>query len=133
MIPSIESLINDYYKWLKDKTALKQLEQYVEITTPYLDSHNDYIQIYLKQDGSEYILTDDGWTIDDLEQSGCSLNSPRRQKFVELTLNGFGVQKGKNNEIFVKTNNQNFPLAKHNLIQAILTVNDMFYLANQKE
>lgn len=128
MTYTTEHLIENYYKWLKDKTAWKQLKDWVEITTPYLDRHNDYIQIYLKQEKDFYILTDDSWTIDDLESSGCSLDSDRRQRLLELTLNGFGVSKDKN-EILVKTNYQNFALNKHNLIQAILAINDMFYLA----
>lgn len=128
MSVNVEVLVDSYYKWLKDKTAWRHLKDWVEITTPYLDRHNDYIQIYLKQDGNDYILTDDSYTIEDLEQSGCALDSPKRQKFLEVTLNGFGVQK-KQNEIFIKTSQQNFALNKHNLIQSILAVNDMFYLA----
>ena len=124
-----EQLIEEYYKWLKDKTTWKELNNdWVEITTPYLDRHNDYIQIYLKQEGAEYKLTDDSYTIDDLEQSGCSSDTEQRQKFLEVTLNGFGVQQNKN-ELFVKTNQQKFALNMHNLIQAILAVNDIFYLA----
>ena len=128
MKTDVNALIDDYYKWLKDKTAWKQLKEFVEITTPYLDRHNDYIKIYLKQNGRDYILTDDSYTIEDLEQSGCSLISEKRQKFLELTLNGFGVQR-QMDEIIVKTNQENFALNKHNLIQSILAVNDMFYLA----
>ncbi|MFU7502489.1 MAG: DUF1828 domain-containing protein [Candidatus Tisiphia sp.] len=33
-----------------------------------------------------------------------------------------------NNEMFVKTNQQNFALAKHNLIQAILAVNNFLIM-----
>lgn len=128
MSANVETLIDSYYKWLKDKTAWKQLKDWVQITTPYIDRHNDYIQIYLKQDGNDYILTDDSYTIEDLEQSGCSLDSPKRQKFLEMTLNGFGAHK-KDGEIYIKTSHQNFALNKHNLIQSILAVNDMFYLA----
>jgi Domain of unknown function DUF1829/Domain of unknown function DUF1828 len=128
MTAHVEGLIDGYYQWLKDKTAWKQLKDWVEITTPYLDRHNDYIQLYLKQEGNDYILTDDSYTIEDLEQSGCPLDTPKRQKFLEMTLNGFGVHK-KQDEIFIKTNLQNFAMSKHNLIQSILAVNDMFYLA----
>lgn len=124
----VNQLIDGYYKWLKDKTAWQSLKDWVKITTPYLDRHNDYISIYLKQEGDQYILTDDGYTIEDLIQSGCSIDSPKRQKFLEVTLNGFGVKKNVG-EIFVKTNAQNFALNKHNLIQAVLAVNDMFYMA----
>ena len=123
-----QNLIDSYYKWLKDKTVWKQIEDIVEITTPYLDRHNDYIQIYLKQDGDGYILTDASYTIQDLEMSGCPLDSPKRQKLLTVTLNGFGV-KIKDKELFVKATKENFAVNKHNLIQAILAVNDIFYLA----
>ena len=49
----------------------------VEITTPYLDRNNDYLQIYAQRAGFVF-LTDDGLTIGDLEQTG-ALNSPKRQ------------------------------------------------------
>jgi Domain of unknown function DUF1828/Domain of unknown function DUF1829 len=128
MTSNARYLIDGYYDWLKDKTALKGIKDWVEITTPFLDRHNDYIQLYLKQNGTKIILTDDSYTIEDLEQSGCSLSSDKRQKILETTLNGFGVQKN-NNQLMVNTTEQNFALSKHNLIQAIIAVNDMFYLA----
>jgi hypothetical protein len=119
-----DRLLASYHKWLEDGTAWKQLKDWVEITTPYLDRHNDYIQIYLKQQGDSYILTDDGWTIDNLEQSSSLLDSDSWQRLLETTLNGFGVSNN-NHEIYVKTTQQNFALAKHNLIQAILAVNQL--------
>lgn len=45
MIQDIQKLIDDYVVWLRDKTSLRQIENWVEITTPYLDRQNDYIQI----------------------------------------------------------------------------------------
>ena len=92
MILEIQRLLDDYMVWLKDKTSLRQIEQWVEITTPYLDRHNDCLQIYAKKTNSGYVLTDDGYTISDLEQTGCKLNSPKRQDLLKMTLNGFGVQ-----------------------------------------
>jgi hypothetical protein len=45
-----------------------------------------------------------------------------------MTLNGFGV--GMNQDALeVHATAQTFPLRKHNLIQAMLAVNDLFYLA----
>ena len=42
----IEKLLNDYRAWLKDKTTLREINgQWVEITTLYLDRHNDSLQI----------------------------------------------------------------------------------------
>jgi hypothetical protein len=128
MINDIQKLIDNYLAWLKDKTLLRQLDKWVEITTPYLDRHNDYIQIYAKKENGEYLLTDDGYTIEDLEQSGCKLQSPKRQDLLRITLNGFGVRE-KDGVLQIRASSNNFALRKHNLIQAILAVNDMFYLA----
>jgi len=128
MIQDIQRLLDAYHAWLKDKTALRQVQDWVEITTPYLDRHNDYIQIYARKTNSGYVLTDDGYTIQDLEDSGCKLDSHRRQDLLRMTLNGFGVRlNGKALEVHASP--ENFALRKHNLIQAILAVNDMFYLA----
>ena len=128
MIGDIEKLLNDYAAWLRDKTVLRQIDDWVEITTPYLDRHNDYVQIYAKKTNGSFTLTDDGHTIDDLEQSGCKLDSRKRQDLLKMTLNGFGVQAhGKALEVHATPDN--FPVRKHNLVQAILAVNDMFYLA----
>ena len=127
MIQDIQRLLDDYYVWLESKTALRRIDQWVEITTPYLDRHNDYVQIYAKRANGGFILTDDGYTIDDLEQSGCRLESRKRQDLLRMTLNGFGVRMdGK--ALQVHTSPDDFALRKHNLVQAMLAVNDMFYL-----
>jgi hypothetical protein len=128
MIEDIQRLMDAYHAWLKDKTVLREVNEWVEITTPYLDRHNDCIQIYAKRANGGYILTDDGHTIEDLESSGCRLESRRRQDLLKMTLNGFGVQlEGK--ALQVRASPENFTLRKHNLVQAMLAVNDMFYLA----
>jgi hypothetical protein len=128
MISDIQQLMDKYHAWLRDKNALRQVDQWVEITTPYLDRHNDYIQIYAKRANGGFLLTDDGYTIDDLEQGGCKLESRKRQDLLKMTLNGFGVQlDGKSLQVHASPDN--FALRKHNLVQAMLAVNDMFYLA----
>jgi hypothetical protein len=125
---STENLVEQYFSWLKSKTAWRDINGWTEITTPYLDRHNDYIQIYLRQSGDEWELTDDGETLTDLIQSGCELDTPRRKALLQTTLNGFGMHLV-NGAITVKTKQDSFALRKHNLIQAILAVNDLFYLA----
>jgi hypothetical protein len=123
-----ENLVDQYFSWLKSKTAWREINGWTEITTPYLDRHNDYIQIYLRQNGDEWELTDDGETLTDLIQSGCELDTPRLKALLQTTLNEFGMHLA-NGAITVKTKQDSFALRKHNLIQAILAVNDLFYLA----
>ena len=128
MIQDIQKQLNAYHAWLKEKTVLNQINQWVEITTPYLDRHNDYVQIYVKKINEGFLLTDDGYIMDDLKQSGCTLDSHKRQDLLKMTLNGFGVKKD-GNALQVHASADNFALRKHNLVQAMLAVNDMFYLA----
>jgi len=128
MIQEFQILIDEYWKWLRDNTTLKQIDNWVEVTSPFIDRHNDYIQIYAKKENGNIILTDDAYTIRDLEISGCELATEKRQKILQLTLNGFGVSK-EGDELIVKATENDFSKKKHNLIQAILAVNDLFYLA----
>jgi hypothetical protein len=86
------------------------------------------VQLYAKKMNGGFVLTDDGYAIDDLEQSGCKLESHRRQALLKMTLNGFGVQL-RDKALEVHATPENFALRKHDLVQAMLAVNDMFYLA----
>lgn len=128
MIDEVRNLMDQYVAWLKEKTTLREVNDHVEITTPYLDRHNDHIQFYVKRNKSGYILTDDGYTIDDLKHSGCKLDTPKRQDLLKLTLNGFGVQMERDT-LTVHATAENFNLRKHNFVQAMLAVNDLFYLS----
>ena len=129
MIGEMQSLLDHYWAWLRDRTSLREINDSVEITTPYLDRHNDYLQIYAKHSEGEFLLTDDGYIIGDLEQSGCKIDSPKRQELLKMTLNGFGVQINEK-ALEVRASSGNFALCKHNLVQAMLAVSDLFYLAS---
>jgi len=129
MIEDIKKHLEEYWLWLKDKTVLRELKDSVEITTPYLDRHNDYIQIYAMLKDGAYVLSDGGYIIGDLEDSGCNLDSPKRKEILQTILNSFGVKQAEDS-LTVIARPESFVLRKHNLIQAMLAVNDMFYLAS---
>ena len=120
----IEHLIENYFEWLKEKTILKQVEDCVEITTPFTDRHNDLIQIYFKK--NENVLTDDGHTLADLKLSGFLYDNEKHRQVLFGILNGLGIVQS-DNELLVSVNQDNFSLKKHNLIQAILAVNSLSY------
>lgn len=129
MIDEVRALLDGYAAWLRDKTALREVDKdWIEITTPYVDRHNDCLQIYARREDGAFILTDDGSTIEDLEQSGCPLDSQKRQELLQTTLNGFGVRR-EGKAIVIRATRDTFTLRKHSLLQAMLAVNDMFYLA----
>ena len=126
---SCDQLITNYLNWLKQKIKIAEINNYCEITTPFLDRHNDSLQIFLKKEGDDLKLTDDGYTIKDLILSGFELNTEKRKKLFDSILNGFGV-KNVNDELTIESNYENFPQKKHNLIQAILAINDLFVLSS---
>ena len=128
MNDEIQPLLDQYWDWLKDRTTLRQIDGWYEITTPHLDRHNDYIQIYARKSADGFLLTDDGYILDDLEMSGCPIDTPRRQEILATTLRGFGVGLVEDNRLEVKAGPDNFAVRKHNLLQAMLAVNDLFYL-----
>ena len=130
MLDDIQRLLNDYSRWLRDKTVLREAGgDWAQVTTPHLDRHNDCLQFYVRREGNGYLLTDDGYIINDLISSGCPLDSPKRQELLKTTRAGFGVQMD-GDQLLMKATPENFSLKKHNLIQAMLAVNDLFYLAS---
>ena len=125
VIDDIRSLLDQYTKWLRDKTSLRQISDWIEISTPYLDRHNDCLQIYAKRQNGGYLLTDDGYIIEDLQQSGCKLDTGKRQALLNMTLNGFGIRLN-DGRLEIQASPDNFAVRKHNLVQAMLAVNDLF-------
>ncbi len=129
MITDVQTLLDRYWEWLRNKTTLRGIGDYVEITTPCLDRHNDYLQIYARSRNGELILSDDGYILEDLELSGCRIDTPKRKALLKMTLDGFGVKRNER-ELEVSVSQDNFALRKHNLLQAMLSVNDLFYMAS---
>ena len=129
MNDEIQSLLDQYWAWLRDRTSLHEVGDWIEITTPYLDHHNDCLQIYAKRSNGGFLLTDDGYIVNDLEQSGCKIDGGKRRELLKTTLNGFGVQM-REKTLEIRASSDNFALRKHNLIQAMLAVSDLFYLAS---
>ncbi len=63
--------------------------------------------------------------------SGFEINTPKRENILKTALNGFGVKMNGNDELFVEANASNIGQKKHYLLQAILSVNDMFNLSQE--
>lgn len=132
----IDNLVNKYIDFIKENMSIDKIDETsYEIETPFLDRRNDFITIYVvfdKQDKNNIVLTDNGYTLSDLELSGLEFNTKKRKQELQTVLNGFGVQMDKDKRLFVNATAESFAHKKHNLIQALLGVNDMFVLAQNK-
>ncbi len=128
MTTELNNLVDNYTAWLRQKITLRAIDEWFEITTPFLDRHNDYLQIYAKKASGGYELTDDAYVIRDLRSSGCDIDSEKRSHLLQEVLNGFNVQR-EGDALVTLASPDNFSIRKHNLIQAMLAVDDLFYLA----
>lgn len=122
---SYQVFVDSYTNWLKTKISVQEVNGYSEITTPFLDRNNDHLQIYVKQDGNKLVLSDDGYIINDLVLSGVDINTIRRKDFISIIVNSLGV-KLVDETLTVEATIDNFPQKKHSLIQAMISVNDIF-------
>lgn len=127
----IEELKSSYISFIQKKIQFKELDNAIEITTPLLDRHNDYLQIFATHSGDGKLrLTDAGYIIDDLRLEGVDVfKSPKRKEFLEVILNSHGIACSETKELYVETSIEHFPQKKHMLIQAMLKINDMFMTA----
>ncbi len=124
--------VENYLQWLRANMAQNVIRDgMIEVTTPFLDRHNDYTQIYVIDSGKgKYTVSDDGYTINDLEMCGVELTTSKRKDIFHHTLNRMGVKYNEaSQELYIECSQKDLPAAQHRLIQSVLDVNDMFYLA----
>jgi hypothetical protein len=78
--------------------------------------------MFVKSQGNDLVLTDDGYILSDLSMSGIELKSEKRQRLLSSIINGFGVRL-EGDSLTAKATPGSFPQKKHALLQAMLTVN----------
>ena len=123
-------LIDGYLQWLREELQITERDGVCEISTPFLDRHNDAITICVEKKNGSMRLTDDGETIRDLRASGMEFKTEKRQAHLRSVLSGFGVHL-EGDELSSVATLIDFPQKKHNLVQAILAINDMFVMAEE--
>lgn len=126
----IQKYIDNYISWLKSEITYSEVGEYCEINTPFLDNNNDYLQIYVKQDGNEIFFSDDGTTLNELEMDGFKLTPARKQQLI-YTLNQYGVSLN-GYELSLKAPANEFAKRKHAFIQCLLKINDMYMLSHSR-
>jgi len=127
---NISEMLDEYTSWLRKEITVTKFGEYQELTTPYLDRYNDYLQIYVRQEpDGKIIMTDDGHIISNLISAGMSLkSSPKRRQMLDRILRNFSMEQ-KGDEITTFATIEDFSKKKHLMMQAMLAVDDMFELS----
>jgi len=123
----VKKMVDSYTNWLNEEISMTSFGEYAEITLPYLDRFNDFLQIYVKVNTNGIIeLTDDGAIIGNLLSSGITFrNGSSRKKSLDQIAKNFNVSIQGEDIIATATTN-NFPQMKHMMVQAMLQVDDLF-------
>jgi hypothetical protein len=116
-----QQLVDAYVTWLRRGFSAQSLEGGCELTTPFLDRHNDQLQVYAVKQNGKIILSDDGYTLSDLRTIGVELTTPKRKLVLQAALSGFGVQ-AQDNQLLIEASARNVGQRLHSLIQAMLTI-----------
>lgn len=130
MSSDANQVVDSYLSWIRHGvSAIKLDERTSELTTPFLDRHNDHLQIYAERlDVDLFLLTDDGYIISELKSGGVERRGDRRRSLFQDLLSGYGVELA-GNELRVEASSSNLGQRVHNLVQAMLSLDDMFVLA----
>lgn len=77
-----KKLSDKYIQWYKEQISFKNIKKnVVRIDLPFLDSFQDEIVLYaIQQPDGNIKLTDDGWTINNLEEHGVFINRSKHRK-----------------------------------------------------
>jgi hypothetical protein len=128
----IQKMINDYTAWLRKEITTAAFGEYTELTTPYLDRFNDYMQIYVKQNKDGTLgITDDGYIIGSLISSGMTFTKgSNRQKMIDRISRNYGISII-GEEITAVATPHNFPQMKHMMVQAMLAIDDLFIVSRE--
>jgi Domain of unknown function DUF1828/Domain of unknown function DUF1829 len=126
-----QKLIDAYVGWLRQELSVEEVGEACELTTPFLDRHNDHLQVYATRHNGNIVLSDDGYILSDLRTSGLEVDTPKRRMVLDSVLKGLGVR-SEDDQLLVEASAANLGQRLHSLVQAMLAVNDMFVMAQPR-
>ncbi len=116
-----EALILSHDRQWHETTDWRRVNGWVEITTPWLDCHNDFVQLYLRKEAKGYRITDDSQTLSDLALSGLETDLPSICEGITAILDRGGIERY-GEELQVWTTEEDFRKDKHRLVETILSL-----------
>lgn len=125
-------IAKEYTTWLYENTEQNKINSnLIEVSTPFLDRYNDYTHVYIKFDnnGNPIEVNDYGETINELLLSGFEFSTNKRKEILNQIINRNGVVLSDEVLSVNVSSPGDLAGAKHRLIQAMLSINDMFVLS----
>lgn len=90
-----EKLEQIYFKWLQQEYSFTDIDDnYISISTPFIDSNYDNIELFASILGDQIILSDFGYTLFNLKAKGIDVTPVQKNKWrlLQQVLIDFGVK-----------------------------------------
>ncbi|MDU9372761.1 DUF1828 domain-containing protein [Staphylococcus ureilyticus] len=127
----IKSISKEYFDYLKKESKFIPLKnESIEFYSPVIDYFGDSISVNISNYNNEYLLTDYGETLWNMEQFGVDLTSHKKQKKYQflkniIESNGLVLE---NNKIQQFTTRKKLPQAIHDYVLAISEISNLAIL-----
>ncbi|WP_449354369.1 DUF1829 domain-containing protein [Virgibacillus natechei] len=124
----LKDIKENYLDWLKDNTKLTEvMNNSIEISSPFLDSYDENIKIYISKDKNGFILSDDGYTFWNLNAYGMAFKkNTSRHSMLHRIINIKGLKfDEQTKEIYIKANQNTIGSAMHTLIQGLINISNL--------
>ena len=120
--------VNGYFDWLKKSTVVEKLpDGCFSVATPFMDSHNDGLVVYVSQDGDSYKFSDGANVISDLQTSGIgSVINKERIKRIARSYNVDVVD----DELTMSADDGNFNVRWHLFIATMVALSSAINKVN---
>ncbi|MDF0728252.1 DUF1829 domain-containing protein [Cytobacillus sp. S13-E01] len=128
---ALDTIKDSYLNWIKNNTTFTEvLNNSVELSSPYVDSLNENIKLYIEPSQSKFKITDDGYTLWSLETAGTAIRKGSyREKMLYNVIDRHCISiNPSTNELFIYSDKDSLGSSIHSLIQATLTISDFLKL-----
>lgn len=131
----IESVKKSYINWIQENTMFTEvLNEAIEVSSPFFDVLNENIKIYIEPNSDKYKITDDGYTMWNLESMGMSFRKGyTREKVLIDTINRSSVNlDSTSKEFYIYSNMKDLGKTVHIMLQTIISITDMIRFNTNK-
>jgi hypothetical protein len=129
-----KKIADEYLNWVKGNYNFLQLEYSgsIDIQTPFIDSFGDNISFIVKLVDDKLVLSDEGFTIWNLENNGTIVTrkNTHKRRILNSVIRLDNAQLTEDNEIIKTVYKKNIGQAVHDMTQLIFKINDMTMLSS---
>lgn len=130
-----DKIATEYFEWVKSNYNFLQLENSgsIDVQTPFIDSFGDSISFIVKLVDDKLVLSDEGFTIWNLEVNGNTVTrkNTHKRKILNTLIRLDNAELTAKNEIVKPIHKKNIGQAVHDMTQLIFKINDMTMLSSK--